>query len=44
MTNRVTAGTVIGFVYNFGWLTFVPATMWLDQRRHGTKGDAEAMG
>ena len=35
---------MIGFAYNFGWLAFALGTMWLDQRRHGAKGDAVAMG
>ena len=33
-----------GFAYYFGWLAFALGTMWLDQRRHGAKGDAVAMG
>jgi len=35
---------MIGFVYNFGWLAFALGTMWLDQHKHGAKGDAVAMG
>jgi Predicted integral membrane protein (DUF2270) len=35
---------MIGFAYNFGWLAFALGTMWLDQREHGTRGDAVAMG
>ena len=35
---------MIGFAYNFGWLAFALGTMWLDQREHGAKGDAVAMG
>jgi len=35
---------MIGFAYYFGWLAFALGTMWLDQRRHGAKGDAVAMG
>jgi uncharacterized membrane protein len=35
---------MIGFAYNLGWLAFALGTMWLDQREHGAKGDAVAMG
>ncbi len=35
---------IAGLVYNFGWLAFALGTMWLDQRKHGAKGDAVAMG
>jgi uncharacterized membrane protein len=49
--DRATVGPIpgwivlmIGFAYNFGWLTFALGTMWLDQREHGAKGDAVAMG
>src|SRR6202047_4991428 len=35
---------MIGFAYNFGWLAFALGTMWLDQRKHGAKGEAVAMG
>jgi hypothetical protein len=35
---------MVGFAYNFGWLAFALGTMWLDQREHGAKGDAVAMG
>jgi uncharacterized membrane protein len=35
---------IVGFIYNFGWLAFALGTMWLDQRRHGAKGDVVAMG
>src|SRR6202045_2119623 len=35
---------MIGFAYYFGWLVLALGTMWLDQRRHGAKGDAVAMG
>ena len=33
---------MVGFVYNFGWLTFALGTMWLDQREHA--GNKVAMG
>jgi uncharacterized membrane protein len=35
---------LIGFAYNLGWLAFALSTMWLDQRKHGAKGEAVAMG
>jgi uncharacterized membrane protein len=35
---------IIGVVYNLGWVAFALGTMWLDQRKHGTTGDAVAMG
>jgi uncharacterized membrane protein len=35
---------LIGFAYYFGWLAFALGTMWLDQRKHGAKGEAVAMG
>jgi uncharacterized membrane protein len=50
-SDRATVGPIpgwivlmIGFAYNFGWLAFALGTMWLDQREHGAKGDAVAMG
>lgn len=50
-TERATVGPIagwivlaIGFGYNFGWLAFALGTMWLDQREHGGKGEAVAMG
>ena len=35
---------LMGFAYNFGWLALALGTMWLDQRKHKTEGDAVAMG
>ena len=35
---------IVGFVYNFGWIALALVTMWLDQRRYGTKGEGVAMG
>jgi len=35
---------IVGVVYNFGWQAFALGTMWVDQRQHGAKGDAVAMG
>jgi uncharacterized membrane protein len=35
---------IVGFIYNFGRLAFALGTMWLDQRAHGAKDDAVAMG
>lgn len=35
---------MVGFAYNLGWLTFALGTMWLDQRQHGLRRDAVAMG
>jgi hypothetical protein len=35
---------MVGVVYNLGWLAFALGTLWLDQRSHGAKGEAVAMG
>src|SRR5258708_6432853 len=50
-SDRATLGPIpgwivlmIGFAYNFGWLAFALGTMWLDQREHGAKGHAAAIG
>jgi uncharacterized membrane protein len=35
---------IVGVVYNLGWVAFALGTMWLDQRKHGGKGERVAMG
>jgi uncharacterized membrane protein len=35
---------LVGVAYNLGWLGFALGTMWLDQRQHGPRREAVAMG